>query len=41
MFHLWRMDNGNWTYLGALAQSALERNLLAAHTNDQFFAMAA
>lgn len=41
MFHLWRMDNGGWTYLGALTQSALERNLAAGHTNTQFYAMAA
>jgi len=41
MYHLWRMDNGSWTYLGALGQSAIERNLRAGHTNAQFFAMAA
>ena len=40
MFHLWRMDN-DWTYLGALTQSPLERILLAAHTNTQFYMMAA
>ncbi len=42
MFHLWFMGpDQQWQYLGALQQSALERNLLKGHTNDQFFAMAA
>jgi len=41
MFHVWRMDNGNWTYLGALTQSPLERNLVKAPINTQFYVMAA
>ncbi len=41
MYHLWRMDGNDWTYLGPLGQSALERNLRGARVNTAFFAMPA